>query len=62
MLIIKMLPPEEFLIIDKTIKDNINLSFDEIIDLIGPLYYKVYTKEIDQMIYSAKIISQSKLF
>ena len=62
MLINKMLPPEEFLIIDKTIKDNINLSFDEIIDLIGPLYYKVYTKEIDQMIYSAKIISQSKLF
>lgn len=54
MLIIKMLPPEEFLIIDKTIKDNINLSFDEIIDLIGPLYYKVYTKEIDQMINSAK--------
>lgn len=54
MLINKMLPPEEFLIIDKTIKDNINLSFDEIIDLIGPLYYKVYTKEIDQMIYSAK--------
>lgn len=54
MLIIKMLPPEEFLIIDKTIKDNINLSFNEIIDLIGPLYYKVYTKEIDQMIYSAK--------
>lgn len=49
-----MLPPEEFLIIDKTINDNINLSFDEIIDLIGPLYYKVYTKEIDQMIQSAK--------
>lgn len=49
-----MLPPEEFLIIDRAIRDNIDLTFDELIDVIGPMYYKIYKPEIDQMIEKIK--------
>lgn len=53
---VNMLPPEEYLIVEKAIRDNIDhtKTIDEITheipDIIGPMYYAIYKKEIDKMI------------
>lgn len=51
-----MLPPEEYLIVENTIRDHIDhsKSFKEftqcISDAIGLMYYTIYKKEIDKLI------------
>lgn len=45
-----MLPYEEFSYVYKIITDNVNMSHDEIINILGKTYYKIYQPEIDFMI------------
>lgn len=51
-----MLPPEEYLIVEKTIRDHINHSTtlkeftQEMSEAIGLMYYTIYKKEIDKLI------------
>ena len=51
-----MLPPEEYLIVEKTIRDHVDHSkpfkefTQEMSDAIGLMYYTIYKKEIDKLI------------
>lgn len=52
-----MLPPEEYLIVDRTIRKNIdgfNGSINEfttvIMNSLGPMYYAIYERDINEMI------------
>lgn len=51
-----MLPPEEYLIVEKTIRGHIDHSTtlkeftQEMSEAIGLMYYTIYKKEIDKLI------------
>ena len=49
-----MIPQQELINIDDLIIKNINLSDEDIINLIGENYYQFYKNEIDMLIYIYK--------
>lgn len=45
-----MIPQQDLIIIDDLIIENISLSDEEIINLVGKGYYNFYKSEIDNLI------------